>query len=72
MYLFKLQFDRNDTMCTFRLENNGIQIRLTVWRTELHMIDKIGIYTCNIIILKKGRVEVFSCGAFDTSVLDLM
>lgn len=53
MYLFKFQFDRNDTMCTFRLENNGIQIRLTVWRTELHMIDKIGIYTCNIIIKKK-------------------
>ena len=72
MYLFKLQFDRNDTMCTFRLENNRIQIRLTVWRTELHMIDKIGIYTCNIIILKKRRVEVFSCGTFDTSVLDLM
>ena len=40
--IFKLQFDKNDTMCTFRLDNNGFQIRLTVWRTELGMVDKLG------------------------------
>ena len=27
-------------MCTFRLENNGFQIRLTVWRSELHVLEK--------------------------------
>ena len=33
-------------MCTFRFENNGFQIRVTVWRTELHMIEqeKLGNY----------------------------
>ena len=33
-------------MCSFRLENNGFQIRVTVWRTELHMIEqeKLGNY----------------------------
>ena len=41
---YLLQFDKNDTMCTFRLENNGFQIRLTVWQSELHMVEKLGKY----------------------------
>ena len=42
----KFQFDKNGTMCTFRLETNGFQIRVTVLRIELHVIEqeKLGNY----------------------------
>lgn len=34
-------------MCTFRLEKDGFQVKLTVWGTELHMVEKIGMYICH-------------------------